>query len=55
MEKKKFFSRKQENAMQSDEQLLKEIAEYKEKEALQKPKKPKKKNAKRRAKRIGEK
>lgn len=52
MEKKKFFSRQQENAMQSDEQLLKEIAEYKQKEAL---KKPKKKNAKRRAKRIGEK
>jgi hypothetical protein len=58
MEKKKFFSRKQENDMQSDEQLLKEIAEYKQKEALQKPKKPKKPkklNGKRRAKRIGEK
>jgi hypothetical protein len=55
MEKKKFFSRKQENDMQSDEQLLKEIAEYKQKEALQKPKKPKKLNSKRRAKRIGEK
>ena len=47
--KQKFWSRKQENEMQSDEQLLKEIAEYKEKEAL---KKPKKKNAKRRATRI---
>ena len=55
MEKKKFFSRQQENAMQSDEQLLKEIAEYKEKEALKKPNKLKKKNAKRKAKRIGEK
>lgn len=44
--KQKFWSRKQENEMQSDEQLLKEIAEYKQKEAL---KKPKKKNTKRRA------
>jgi hypothetical protein len=47
MKQKRFYSRKQENEMQSDEQLFKEIAEYKEKEKLKKP--TKKKSAKRRA------
>ena len=49
MKQKRFWTEKIENQAQGDEQLLKEIAEYKEKEAL---KKPKKKNAKRRATRI---
>jgi hypothetical protein len=36
MKHKRFYTQREENKMQSDEQLLKEIAEYKRKERLKK-------------------